>query len=274
MSYKSMFGDAKKTNLFGEAKTEDVVMKDIEAWRDSKGVKTPAGKIKFAINGLDVSKMTPADITIIGEHHVNEATEANRCVDQVVSDYAAMKHELEGPKSLILRAVQRIEEASRPQGFFSRLAGAKTVDWAGLRSDVNTEVSDAHTEMKKVVKWHLEPFIAGLEDAKFYLGKISEDLDNTINALDYIVDRSSDQIVQDLARRRKEMFAKSLQLMQLNKGQLDSMNGVCEQNRHFATELEMTMLPLIQNVMRSSVIDNKSGEDAMKDIQSKLKGIL
>ena len=276
VSRAGMFGGTvMKTNLFGEAKKEDTTIRDIEAWRATKPpMETTANRINFVLRGQDVKTLKTTDISDVGGHQVEEATEANKCVDQVVTDFAELKEALNEPKNLLLKAVEMIENASKPLSFMEKLKGVKRDDWSYVRTSVKSLIDQAKDLMKSGTKYHINPFIEGLCDAAYHIGKISDDLNNSINALDYVYDRADDAMVKDLALRRKEMFTKSFALMQMNKGQVDQMNLFCENNKQFGIELELTIKPLIENILRTSLISDTDGETAMKEIQTKLKGIL
>jgi hypothetical protein len=276
VSRSGMFeGTAMKTNLFREERKLVTTIADIETWQTTKPhMTTTANRINFVLSGLDVKKLQATNISDIGGHQVEEATEANNCVDQVVNDFAQLKEALEEPKNLILRAVDIIENASKPLSFLEKFKGVKRDDWIQVRTSVKNLIDQANDLMKSGTKYHINPFIEGLGDASYYLVKIIEELNNTINALDYVYECCPDPMVKDLALRRKEMFTKSFALMQMNKGQVDQMTLFCEKNKHFATELEMTIKPLIENILRTALISDTDGETALKEIQLKLKGIL
>lgn len=268
-----------KANLFGVSKGDNDATKDIKDWLVGKNIKTTANRIHFILNGQGVSNIQAATISEIGQHHISESAESNRCVDNVVGEFALLKPYLDEPKTLILGAVSLIEgkdTSSGLKGFLTHLGLSKKPDrdWPQIRKEIKQYTDLALSLMKNCIQYRVEPFISGLNDAKYYLEKISTDLDNAVNTLDYVVERVTDPMIQDLARRRKEMFAKAFSLMQLNIGQLDSMTSICEKSKAFATELEITIVPIIENVMRSSVIDDVDGNANINSISDKLKAIL
>lgn len=270
MSYTNMFAAEPKKGLFGEVKSGHVVSA-IESWLVSKDIKTSAKRINFILNGLPVHKIGVPQISDVGEHHVNEASEANRCVDSVVTDFAALKGLLDEPKTLVLEALDIIQDTEKPRWPLGFLRGSRQRNPTIVRAQVKDKTQEALNLFKTRAQYHLIPFIAGLDGAKLTLETIAVDLDNTINALNYLIDNTEDQTVKDFAYRRKEMFVKSLALMQMNLGQMKSMSEICEKNKLFISELEMTVLPIIENVMRTGII---SGDDNLDDIASALRGIL
>lgn len=265
---------AQKTNLFGEAKSDNASLTKIESWRIGKDIKTSANRINFILGGIDVSKISSMQISDIGSHQVSEATEANRCVDRVVQEFAELKPHLEQPKTMLLGAIGAIEGGNQSPGFLSFFRRKEPTDWKVMHSKVKDGCDEALRLTKNCVKYRLNPFIEGLDAAKEVLNSIIEQLDNTINALNFVIDTVQDPLIQDLARRRKEMFAKSLALQQLNKGQIDTMTLSCEKNKAFEQELEMNIIPLIENVLRTAAIDDGQGQKSLNDISTKLKGIL
>lgn len=214
------------------------------------------------------------DITQIGDFVASETAEANRCVDQVVSDFAALKPKLEGPKTMALEAISLIEGASKPQGWFQRLAGSKEpVDWAKIRVQVQEKTQQSLQASTVSLSYHVQPFIDGLNSAIETLNSVSKSINNTIDSLDYVIQMGPTPEIQDMARRRKEMFVKSLTLMDININQMKDMRKICDQNKHFVQELQLNIVPLIQNIVRSSVIKDVAG-DGLQDIATKLKEIL
>ncbi len=278
MSRQNMFSSPEPAkvskNLFGESVQVDAKVLDIENWVKVSGLSVSSNKINFALTGIDVLKITSMQISEIGKFHIEEATEAARCVDVVVGDFAALKPVLEAPKTGVLEAIRTIEVATSRNGLLGLFKAAKRTDWAEVRRQVKLQTSAAAESARNCVKYHLDPFISGLSEAKRTLKSVMEGLDTTFNALQYVIDRNPDAIVQDLCRRRQEMFQKSIALMQLNMSQIDKMNVTCEHNKTFSVELEMTIWPVIENVIRSAIIDDVNGEAALQDVATKLKGIL
>lgn len=280
LDYKAMFDNIpskKRTNLFGEEKVEDATLADIQAYVKSLAFnfdgKVSANRINFVLNGIKGSNVTAGQINTVGQTVIEEATLASKSVDKVVTEFADLKPHLEKPKSLVLDAVKLIDSASPKKSFFSFLRPEMTIDLTSLRTQVKHKLEEANEAMNKCLEYRLDPFISGLGDAKYYLGRISQDLDQCCAALEYVQARTSDDIIKDLAQRRKEMFTKSLVLMNMNKGQLDSMQLICEKNKAFATEIEMTILPVIENVIRQAVI-NDVGGTSLNEISNKLKELI
>jgi hypothetical protein len=275
MSYKNLFGDSngvvdKKMNLFGETKQSNSRFDDIEAWLKENNLTTTSTRVDFILNGKEVTKLAVTDISDVGDWHVSEATEANRCVDNVVTEFAQLKTMLNEPKTLILEALQLIESSGKGAGIFGFLRSSKT-DPAQVRNEVKSKLDAAMRKYQELAKIHIKPFLDGLADAKLILNRLYVDLDNTVNTLNYVAVKNPDQMVKDLALKRKEMFAKSLSLMVLNKSQLEQMEKSLSDSDTFADELGMTIIPLVENVIRNSMI---SGKDGLEDISKALKGIL
>lgn len=270
MSYSNLFANHPVPSGYGGEKTTSSIQ-DIESWLRGKDIKTTAKRIDFILNGVSIDKIGVTQISDVGEHHVNEASEANRCVDRVVTDFAELKVMLDEPKTLILEALEIIEGKTKHSGLFGFIAGFKQTKPSLIRGQVQEKLLEASNLYRQRVKYKLNPFIDGLAEATRVLEKIAVDLDNTINALNYLIDKTQDKSVQDFAYRRKEMFVKSLALMQMNLGQMNSMSEICEKNKLFVSELEMNVMPIIENILRTSLI---SGEDKMGDIAKALKGIL
>lgn len=283
MTYKNLFGDdapapvATRSNLFGEVKKENVVLKDIEVWVSGKSnIQTKAKRIEFILNGVDVATITPMCINEIGQHTIGESTLASKCIENVVTEFSELKPYLDEPKQCLLSAVTLIEGDSKPKGFkafLSLLSAEPKMDPAVLRKEVKGWADKSLTLMQNCVRLRLNPFIEGLGDATYTVNDIAKDIDDAVNTLDYVHERSTDPVTKDLALRRKEMFVKSHVLMQLNQSQLQKMTLVCEQNKAFLTELEMNIIPVIENVMRTAVIDGVNGV-GLGDIAAKMKGIL
>lgn len=287
MTYKNMFGGQASTpapvapaptmsraaSMFGE-KPKNTSAQDIEDWKLANShIQTPAGRILFNLHGVEVKNMTSSNINDIGVHTIGESTMASDCIENVVTMYADMKPFMEEPKTLILEATALIDRSSKRKGVLGFLSGFKQPKLTPeeLRRDVKRLVDSAETQMENCVKYRLNPFIEGLADANYYVTKLMQEIDEAVNTLEYVHQRSTDATIKDLALRRKEMFVKSSALMLLNKGQLDQMNRVCEKNKAFHTELTMTIIPLLENVMRSAVL---GGEDSMDEIADKMKGLL
>jgi len=277
--YASMFGTepahVTKSNLFGDTSQPVDRTAEIEAWRVSKGpMETSAKRINFILNGVDVKSLALSNIGDVGGHQVEEATECNKCVDAVVTDFAALKEALAEPKNLILDAVRFIEDAAKPLGLIEKFKGAKRPDMRTVRAMVKDNVDKANDLMISGTKYHIDPFIEGLGDALATINAIAKDLNNSINALDYVAECCPDKTVQDFALRRKEMFTKSLALMGMNRSQVDQMTLTCQKNKNFGIELTNVIKPLIENIMRTAIISDSDDAEAMKQMQLKLKGIL
>lgn len=267
---------SKYGSLFGSEPVPVDPLADIKDWLNTVSTKTTAKRINYILNGVQPDKMKPSDVSDIGHFNIAEATEANKCVDRVVTDFAALKDALEPPKQLILEAVALIERDSKAKGlsgFLSFLKGssAREMTPAEVRTEVKYKTSKALGQFKVKESYQLKPFIEGLESAKEILERIDTNLNDTIFALNYLSDRCKDPVLKDLVIRRQQMFVKSYALMKLNAGQLDDMEKVCKQNQTFIEELESTVIPIIENVIRSAVIGSKDGLD---DISNALKGIL
>jgi len=260
-------------DLFGTSLTKAVDPDEIEAWlKKHPEVKTKRSRISYILNGASLDTISANQISEIGSVHVGEATEANKCVDNVVNEFADMKNSLEPAEKLIVEALHLIEGGTKGKGLRGFLGSFKAQrDPSEIREEVKDKISDAVNQFDVKIPIRVEPFIEGLNDAKYYLVKISEGLDNTINALNFLIDGLEDPLLKDLALRRKEMFAKSIQLMGINMGQLDSMLKICEQKKGFVEELKMTVIPIIESVMRSSLI---SGNTDLSQISEALKKIL
>lgn len=266
-----MFSKEPVKSLFGEDRQSG---KDrlaaIEVWLQENGFTTRATRVDFVLNGMQVEKIGVTDISEVGGWHVSEATEANRCVDRVVTDFSELKTMLNGAKTLILDALAIIEGSGKAKGFLGFLRSSKP-DPVQVRTEVKAKLDEAASQYRQLAKTHIRPFLEGLSGAKQILNKILEDLDNTINSLNYVIAKNPEQSVQDLAYKRKEMFTKSLALMQMNIGQVQQMEKALSDNDSFVDELGMTIIPLVENVMRTAVIN---GSDGLEDISKALKGIL
>lgn len=276
-----MFGSesapvATRTNLFGEIKKENEGLNDIQDWlKANPQIKTAPGRIQFIMNGVKVNSIALPEVTKIGEFTVGESTMASECIEKIVTEFANLKPYLDEPKSSLRRAVELIEKETKPKGFLGLIGwkSSPALTPEELRKEVKGWVDSAVSKMTNCVTYRLNPFIDGLNDAIYYVDGFAKNIDDAINTLDYVNQRSQDGLVKDLALRRKEMFNKSAVLMQLNKGQLQQMNVVCEKNKAFLTELTMTIVPVIENVMRSAVIGDV-GNDGLGDIANKMKGLL
>lgn len=266
---------SKYSSMFGEPVAVFDPIADIEQWlKANPKVQTKAKRINYILNGATPATITANQISDIGLVHVSEATEANKCVDVVVHDFAEMKESLEPAEKLILEALDLIEGGNETKGLRGFLMSFKTAVNSSpeeTRNRVKHKISAAVQQFNVKVPFKVEPFIDGLSDAKYYLVKIAEGLDNTVNSLNYLIERTQDSLLKDLAMRRKEMFAKSLALMEINKQQLDSMLKICEQKKSFVEELKMTVIPIIESVMRSALI---TGNNDMSQISEALKKIL
>lgn len=267
---------SKYSGLFGNEPVDakKVALADIEDWRyQHPQVQTSSKRIHYILNGVNPSNITASQISDIGIMHVSEATEANKCVDKVVAEFADMKESLKPAESLILEALSLIEGGKKVGGLRGLLMSFKTaVDPSPeeTRNRVKAKIEKAVDMFMVKVPVRVEPFISGLDDALHHLAKITEGVDNTINTLDYLIYKSLDPLIKDLAMRRKEMFAKSFALMMLNRGQLESMQKICEQKKAFIEELKMTVIPVIENVMRTSVITGNENLGDIKDVLRKL----
>lgn len=258
-------------NLFGEVKKQDA-LEDIQNWCSLHNVKTTAKRINYILNGISPDKITPTQVSDIGAHHVAEATEANRCVDVVVSNFSELKKRLDEPKTHILEAIRQIEGEDKPRGVFSFLRSSKQPrDIDTIRKEVKRNTEKAVALYRNLVQYHLDPFLDGIATANKTLDAIYEDIVNTMNTLDYIVDRSKDDMVKDLIYRRQEMFMKSQSLMVMNRGQMTNMEDICRQNKTFLEELELTVIPVVENVLRNALI---KGDDSLDDISAALKRLL
>jgi hypothetical protein len=277
--YASMFGSepapVTKSNLFGDTSQPVDRTAEIEAWRVSKGpMETSAKRINFILNGVDVKSLALSNIGDVGGHQVEEATECNKCVDAVVTDFAALKEALAEPKNLVISATSIIEEAAKPLTFLEKMKGVKRDDWKTVRTKVSEAINKANDLMISGTKYHIDPFIEGLGDALATINAITKDMNNSINALDYVAECCPDKTVQDFALRRKAMFAKSLALMGMNRSQVDQMTQTCQKNKDFGIELTNVIKPLLENIMRTAIISDSDDAEAMKQMQLKLKGIL
>lgn len=264
---------SKYESLFGDASVSVDPLIKIEKWLTSHpAIKTKAKRINYILDGKTPETITSTSISEIGSHHVDEATQCNACVDTVVQEFAELKNDLYPAEKLILEALELIDGNTKGKGLGRLLGVFKPVlDASELRFEVSSRIRKARDQFDVKVAFKVEPFIEGLEDAKYYLDKIIEGLDNTVNALDYLIESNTNTIVQDLARRRKEMFVKSMSLQMINQNQLDSMLKMCEQKKTFVEELKMTVIPIIENILRSSVI---TGNEDMTQISEALKKIL
>lgn len=261
------------SGMFGSDPAPVDPLADIKDWLNTVSCKTSAKRINYILNAIQPVNLKPSDIGIIGDFNIAEATEANKCVDQVVTDFAALKDALEPPKQLILEALALIEGDSKPKGFLDRLIGSKGVkpDLMSIRMQVKEKTTKALESFKMKESYQLDPFIEGLEEAKKIMDRILNNLTDTIHSLNYLEYQVQDPVLKDLVIRRKQMFVKSYSLLLLNKTQLDTMEKVCDDNKAFVEELESTVIPIIENVIRSAVI---SGKDGLQDISTALKGIL
>jgi hypothetical protein len=264
---------SKYGSLFGTEVAPVDPLFDIKLWLNTEAIVTaPAKRINYIINQVIPANLKASDVSAIGHFNVSEATEANKCVDQVVTDFAALKDVLEPPKKLILEALSLIEGASKPVGFLARLTGFKeNPDLASIRLQVKEKTTKALEAFKMKEQYQLNPFIEGLTEAKKIMDRIMVNLNDTISALSYVEARVSDPVMKDLVIRRKQMFVKSYSLSLLNKTQLDTMEKVCNENKSFIEELESAVIPIIENVIRTAVINGKDGLD---EISTALKGIL
>lgn len=262
---------SKYSAMFGQLSTEIDPVDDIEAWCKANGIKTKAKRINYILNGATPKNITANQVSDIGMVHVAEATECNKCVDAVVQEFAEMKESLEPAEKLILEALGLIERGSKGKGLGRLLGAFKPVSSPSeTRDAVKARIDQAVKQFEVKIPFKVEPFIEGLGDARYYLDKIIEGLDNTINSLNYLIEKSGDDLIKDLARRRKEMFAKSLALQALNKSQVEQMQKICEQKKTFVEELKMTVIPIIENAIRSSMI---SGNADLSQISEALKKI-
>jgi hypothetical protein len=260
------------SGMFGAESAPIDPLADIKDWLNAVSTKTTAKRINYILNSIQPINLKPSDVGVIGDFNIAEATEANKCVDQVVTDFAALKDALEPPKMLILEALALIEGDSKAKGFIGFLRRPKRHSSpAEIRDEVKIRLTKALEMFRIKEQYQLNPFIEGLREAKRTMERIDNNLNDTIFALNYLTDRCKDPVLKDLVIRRQQMFVKSYALMKLNAGQLDDMEKVCKQNQTFIEELESTVIPIIENVIRSAVI---SGKDGLQDISTALKGIL
>lgn len=268
---------SKYSNMFVDdpisAKRVELEMSLIEGWRQAHPkAQTSSKRISYILGGNLPSSFKADMISDIGDGAVEDASRANIYVDSLVNSFVELKESLKPTEKLILEALHLIEGLDKGKGLGRLLSGFKTApDAIRIRSEVKDRIYSALQQFLTKLHFRVDPFLADLNSTKRTLIKVLNNLDETIDSLDYLYDTSDIGELKYLILKRKEMFIKSRTLMAINNSQIESMIKICQQKKTFAEELKLTVIPLMESIMRSSVIN---GNEDMQKISEVIRNIL